>query len=60
MKNKNNNEDVKNVKKTPEKKEAVKFIYKAKNSAKKNNISYDLRVTSYNVSNNNPYSYGIR
>lgn len=60
MKNKNNNEDVKKVKKTPEKKEAVKFIYKVKNSAKKNNISYDLRVTSYNVSDNNPYSYGIR
>ena len=51
---------VKETKKASEKKETVKFIYKAKNEAKKNNISYDLRATNYNASNKTPYSYGIR
>lgn len=57
---KNKKEIKNNNKKTPEKKETVKFLYKVKNEARKKDISYDLRVTSYNVSNQNPYSYGIR
>ena len=60
MKDKKDNKIIKKNNKTPEKKETVKFIYKVKNEAKKNDIAYDLRVTSYNVSNNIPYSYGIR
>lgn len=58
MKNKKEIEN--NNKKTPEKKETVKFLYKVKNEARKKDISYDLRITSYDVSNQNPYSYGIR
>lgn len=60
MKDKNENKKIKKINKTPKKKETVKFLYKVKNEAKKNDIAYDLRVTSYNISNNNPYSYGIR
>lgn len=54
------NKNVKNIKKSPEKKETIKFLYKVKNEAKKNDIPYNLRITSYNVSNDNQYSYGIR
>ena len=60
MKDKKENKKIKKVNKTPEKKETVKFLYKVKNEAKKSDIAYDLRVTSYNISNSNPYSYGIR
>ena len=37
------NKNVKNIKKSPEKKETIKFLYKVKNEAKKNDIPYNLR-----------------
>ena len=38
----------------------VKFLYEAKNKAKKNSISYNLRVENYSNKNNSVYTYGIR
>ena len=42
------------------KKDMVKFLYEAKNKAKKNSISYNLRVENYSNKNNSVYTYGIR
>ena len=57
---KNKKKVIKLENKKSKKKEIVNFISKVKNEAKKNDIAYDLRVTSYSVSNDKPYSYGIR
>ena len=38
----------------------INFLGKAKKEAKKNNISYSMRVTNYTNRNLHNYSYGIR
>ena len=40
--------------------ELKNFLSKAKKEAKKNNISYSMRVTNYTNRNLHNYSYGIR
>ena len=42
------------------KKEMIKFLYKTKNKAKENNISYDMRVVNYTANTPTIYTYGIR
>ncbi len=42
------------------KKEMVTFLYKTKAEARKNRISYDMRLENYTNPNKINYTYGIR
>lgn len=50
----------KETKENISKTELKNFLSKAKKEAKKNNISYSMRVTNYTNRNLHNYSYGIR